>query len=76
MSPNKEATKHGVIFVNFMTACMAGSSLAGGEWWASSCCALHVAGSRIPWSLWRLLETLAHVDFAVGLCVRRCERYG
>jgi hypothetical protein len=30
MSPNKEAIKHGLIFVNFMTACMAGSFLAGG----------------------------------------------
>eukprot|EP00879_Flechtneria_rotunda_P008042 GHRR01008424.1.p1 GENE.GHRR01008424.1~~GHRR01008424.1.p1 ORF type:complete len:429 (+),score=91.74 GHRR01008424.1:173-1459(+) len=29
MSPNKEAIKHGLIFVNFMTACMAGSFLAG-----------------------------------------------
>jgi hypothetical protein len=31
MSPNKEAIKHGLIFVNFMTACMAGSFLAGGD---------------------------------------------
>jgi hypothetical protein len=29
MSPNKEGIKHGLIFVNFMTACMAGSFLAG-----------------------------------------------
>lgn len=28
LSPNKEAIKHGLIFVNFMTACMAGSFLA------------------------------------------------
>lgn len=29
MSPNGEAIKHGLIFVNFMTACMAGSFAAG-----------------------------------------------
>jgi uncharacterized membrane protein YfcA len=29
MSPNKEAIKHGLIFVNFMTASMMGSFLAG-----------------------------------------------
>lgn len=29
MSPNKEAIKHGLIFVNFMTASMLGSFLAG-----------------------------------------------
>ncbi|KAF8066289.1 mfsd5 [Scenedesmus sp. PABB004] len=29
LSPNGEAIKHGLIFVNFMTACMAGSFLAG-----------------------------------------------
>lgn len=28
LSPNKEAIKHGLIFVNFMTACMAGSFLS------------------------------------------------
>lgn len=28
MSPNKEGIKHGLIFVNFMTACMAGSFLS------------------------------------------------
>jgi hypothetical protein len=36
MSPNKEAIKHGLIFVNFMTACMAGSFLAGGQAAAAS----------------------------------------
>jgi hypothetical protein len=29
MSPNKESIKHGLIFVNFMTASMVGSFLAG-----------------------------------------------
>ena len=28
LSPNKEGIKHGLIFVNFMTACMAGSFLS------------------------------------------------
>jgi hypothetical protein len=29
LSPNKEAIKHGLIFMNFMTACMLGSYLSG-----------------------------------------------
>jgi hypothetical protein len=62
MSPNKGAIKHGIGFVNFMTACMAGSFLAGGCW-ASSCCVSQVAGHR-------LLGALAHVVFTVlQLCV-------
>ena len=28
ISPNKEAIKHGLVFVNFMTACMVGSFLS------------------------------------------------
>lgn len=33
LSPNKEAIKHGLIFMNFMTACMLGSYLSGGWVW-------------------------------------------
>jgi len=38
MGPNKEAIKHGLIFVNFMTASMAGSFLASVSGGPTHCC--------------------------------------
>jgi hypothetical protein len=38
MGPNKEAIKHGLIFVNFMTASMAGSFLASVSGGPTCCC--------------------------------------
>jgi hypothetical protein len=55
MSPNKEGIKHGLIFVNFMTACMAGRC---GDALCGACCGRGVRGGRSARLLCGLLLVL------------------